>query len=285
MLTELGRLQTTIQVGNLQTNRCPRFVIRSSRFVSTTKALVRLWDVNFHLLKSVKKGDLALITIGYSGQKSHTWRFEVETIHEIKKNTLDLELVKEDVRFKRKKIKKTWENETPAPIVKNIIQETGFQPGAIENIQVVFPKFIANSKSAWDTIKGVERSMRLSHRESRKYLALWQDKKGVFHWSAAFEPSDPLRVFSIGEGLITHRINNRSSDITKGENADLPLNSFETFLTPDLKHSQTIRVVDKRRQVDGEFPIIDVIHRFINNSASTCINYLPVTDYERADNS
>lgn len=272
MITELGRLQISIEIGNIRVNRCPGFAIQSSRYTPVTTCRVRLQDINSDLLGTIEAGDAATITIGYAKRSKFTWDFIVETIHEIGKNMLDIQLVEDDIKLKRYKVKKTWENTTPATIVRSIIEEAGFSVGSIENIPVALPKFIVGSKTAWDTVKQLERTLRISFGSSIDHLALWRDSKGRFNWNAEFEMSDTLNTFEIGKGVLQHHVNHRLGEIGDSGN---PLNCLETFLIPELRHSQNIRISDVSRGVSGEFPIIDVKHQFVGDSAGTFINYLP----------
>ncbi|MFH2064991.1 MAG: hypothetical protein ABIK15_07330 [Pseudomonadota bacterium] len=260
---KIAALNTEIQIGNYQANRCPRVWIAGTRNAPLTRYGVTLPDPAGDLYRSIRKGDLAAIRIGYRDEGAALWEGTVDwKSRGTTQDQIEVGIAGQDLPFSNTIITQSWENESPEAIVKWAIAQAGMTAGRIDSPGVIFPRFSAPEIPVWQVARQCAYTCLYAFGIDMNGWAFWLGADNKVNWGNFDEDGD-MPVIATGAGLIRHL----PSETKTG------LSEIETFLLADFRHSMRFRLIDERRGMDTEFRALGVLHDIKPDQARTYLRY------------
>ena len=236
--------------------RSPLLRIQSARHRPVCLCSMVLSDADGKIYKAFQAGEPVKVAYGYRGDTPVIWEGYTTTRKAVKKDQIEIGCIGMDRNMVTKRIKLTWENETPDAIVRHAIRLAGLVPGRVDSPgSYVLPKFIAGNITLDQTVRQCAHTLQHAFGADMSRWALWMDiEKDVVNWGD-FDRAGEVPVIESGGAMLQHA---PASD-PRG------LNWVETFLHAGFEHSRKFRLTDLRRGIDAEFRALSVKHELSEN--------------------
>ena len=259
----LTGINTYIQIGSLEVQRCPEVVVDMQRHRPVSLARIVLNDAPQEAFRSVSENDAVVIRLGYRGEAPLSWQGTVIRIDGVGDQVV-IRAAGAGLALTRKMVCQSFYEETPEAIASFAIGQAGLPAGRIDSPGVVFPRFTASDIPAWQVVRQCEHTCQKAFGIDMSRWALWVGGDGKVNWGN-FEEAGEMPVIATGAGLIRH---------LPGATAHpLCLNLVETFLLAGFRPSRRFRLIDTRRDIDDDFQALTVTHRVTGKTARTFIGY------------
>ncbi|MBF0590186.1 MAG: hypothetical protein HQL53_13780 [Magnetococcales bacterium] len=247
---------------NLRIDRISSLIVSARRHQPLSQAVLSLADPAGEVFRAVSVSDRVRIHFGERDGDAATWYGSVTTVQQAGPDQIEIGCVGEEQPLSTYLITQTWRNETPESILADTIRQAGLAVGRIDKTGMILPHFVAANQCPWEISESLAGTCQRQLGLDMSRWALWMSSTGHVNWGDFEEQKPTLPVIATGAGLIRHQ----------PAEGNLSESRIETFLLPNLWHSQPVRLKDQRRGLNELRRVLAVEHRIDQGSARTFIN-------------
>ena len=243
------------KTGGFTIQRTPYFSLCLERR-AVPIAEIHISDTGYELYKAVVKDDPVEIKFGYRDGEQGEFKGEIIEKSAIGDNLTRIVAAGAEYAFVKTYITESYNDEQPSVIIKQLAGMAGIAVGKLDIPDDPVQHIILSNITAWQAF-GQLRNIMLRN-GCKKELDFWV-YDGKLNWGGFNH--DKITDAAVKQDIISHEIKDNGYSVLA-----LPL-------TPELRHSELIRIDDDRRSVSGSFKIYSVRHLYEGTTTRTSVGY------------